>query len=243
MTPEPYESEEDGVGRGPIALLGSGEFGAVMADLDRRLLAGRPQRVAHLPTAAAQESPRRLRYWRDLARTHFEDRLGVEVETIGVLDRHSADDPRNVAMLDGVGLVYLSGGNPGYLAAALRGTAVHRRIVEMNEEEGVAVAGCSAGASALTAFAPDVRAGEGDPSGLAVLSGFAVIPHYDAVRRWRPRMASRWEDALPQELPIIGIDEDTAIVTEDGETFEVYGTSSVTVLPDTVHTTGTTFRL
>ena len=80
---------------GPVALLGSGEFLPGMEGLDRRLLAGRPQRVVHLPTAAGQESGRRLRYWRDLARRHFEETLGVDVETVGVLDVNSANDPRH----------------------------------------------------------------------------------------------------------------------------------------------------
>lgn len=243
MSAEPYESEEDGEGRGPIALLGSGEFLPGMEELDRRLLEGRRPRVVHLPTAAAQESPRRLRHWRDLSRTHFEERLEVEVETLGVLDRHSADDPRHVAMLEGAGLIYLSGGNPGYLTAALRGTAVHRRMLELHLHEDVALAGCSAGASALTAFAPDVRSGEGDPSGLDALPGVAVLPHFDAMRRWRPRMQARFTDAIADGTPILGIDEDTAVLTEDGHLFEVYGRSSVTVLPDTVHPAGTTFRL
>lgn len=207
---------------GPVALVGSGEFLPGMEALDRRLLVGRPQRVVHLPTAAGQESGRRLRFWRDLARKHFEERLGVEVETVGILDTNSANDPRNVAMLDGAGLIYLSGGNPGYLAEALRGTDALSRIRDMCSA-GTALAGCSAGAAALTAVAPDVRSGDGSGVGLGIVPGLAIIPHYDAMRRWRRAMTRSFAEGAPPGVTVVGIDERTAIVTHDLRTYEVYG--------------------
>jgi cyanophycinase len=211
---------------GTVGLLGSGEFLPDMEVFDRRLLAGRSARVVHLPTAAGQESGRRLRYWRDLAKRHFEDRIGVKVETIGVLDTHSANDPRNVAMLDGAGLIYLSGGNPGYLAEALRGTAVLDRMLEL-ACNGTALAGCSAGAAALTAVAPDVRSGEGRGLGLAVVPGLAVIPHYDRISRWRKGLARSFVESAPDGVTVVGIDEHTAVVTDDHVTYEVYGRGTV----------------
>lgn len=214
---------------GPVALLGSGEFLPRMEELDRRLLAGRPQRVVHLPTAAGQESGRRLRYWRDLARSHFEDRLSVEVETLGVLDPNSANDPRNVAMLDGAGLIYLSGGNPGYVAEALRGTEVLKRIRELCIE-GTALAGCSAGASALTAVAPDVRSGGGSGLGLGLIPRLAVIPHFDA--KWRRAMAKRFTVNIPDGVTVVGVDEHTAIVTDDLINYEVYGVGTAVFVED-----------
>ena len=228
---------------GPVALVGSGEFLPGMEGLDRRLLAGRPQRVVHLPTAAGQESGRRLRYWRDLAQRHFEGSLGVEVETVGVLDVNSANDPRNVAMLEGAGLIYLSGGNPGYLAAALRGSAALGRIHDL-WSAGAALAGCSAGAAALTAIAPDVRAGDGNDRGLGVVPGLAVIPHYDAMRRWRRGMARRFTEGAPEGVTVVGIDEHTAIITEDLVRYEVYGVgTAVKVTEDSVFGPGDRFEI
>lgn len=228
---------------GPVALLGSGEFLPAMEDLDRRLLLGRPPRVVHLPTAAGQESSRRLRYWRDLASRHFEERLGVEVETLAVVDVHSANDSRHVAALDGAGLVYLSGGNPGYLAATLRDTAVLAKVCELSTA-GAALAGCSAGAAALTAMAPDVRSGEGSGRGLNVVPGLAVIPHYDALRRRRPRLARLFSEGAPSDVTVVGIDEHTAIVTEDRVRYEVYGRgTAVLVDAETVYGPGESFAL
>lgn len=228
---------------GPVALLGSGEFLPGMEALDRTLLDGRPPRVVHLPTAAGQESGRRLRYWRDLAQRHFVDRLGVDVETVGVLDINSANDPANVARLDGAGLIYLSGGNPGYLAVALRDSAVLRRIHQLMDD-GVAIAGCSAGASALTAIAPDVRSGPGDDAGLRIVPHLAVIPHYDAALRRRRRMIDLFLRNVPEDVTVVGVDEDTAIVTHDRETFEVYGVGTAVRLSDgVVFGPGDVFRL
>ncbi|MDX1448413.1 MAG: Type 1 glutamine amidotransferase-like domain-containing protein [Acidimicrobiia bacterium] len=215
---------------GPVALLGSGEFLPVMERLDRRLLEGRPQRVVHLPTAAGQESGRRLRYWRDLARTHFE-RMGVEVETLGVLDANSANDPANVSRLSGAGLIYLSGGNPGYLAVALRGSAVLERISRLMDE-GVAVAGCSAGAAALTEVAPDVRSGGSDAAGLRLIPGVAIVPHYDALTRRRRALGEMFTRSASPDTTVIGVDENTAIFTDDRTTFEVYGVGRAVRLSD-----------
>ena len=228
---------------GPVALLGSGEFLPGMERLDRALIEGRPPRVVHLPTAAGQESGRRLRYWRDLARTHFTERMGIEVETIGVLDNNSANDPANVAKLDGAGLIYLSGGNPGYLAVALRDSAVLHRIRQLMDE-GVAIAGCSAGASALTAVAPDVRSGQGDDVGLRLIAHLAVIPHYDAARRRRKTRIDLFLRSVPEGITVVGVDEDTAIVTHDRDTFEVYGIGTAVRLRDgAVFGPGDSFQL
>jgi cyanophycinase len=228
---------------GPVALVGSGEFLPGMEGLDRRLLVGRPQRVVHFPTAAGQESGRRLRYWRDLARHHFEENLGVEVETLGILDVKTANDPRNISMLDGAGLIYLSGGNPGYLAAVLRGTAAMERIHDL-WTTGAALAGCSAGAAALTAVAPDVRSEEGSGRGLGVIPGLAVIPHYDAMRRWRRGMTRRFTDDAPQDVTVVGIDEHTAIVTDDLVSYEVYGVgTAVKVRENSVFGPGDRFEI
>ncbi|MGH9042399.1 MAG: Type 1 glutamine amidotransferase-like domain-containing protein, partial [Acidimicrobiia bacterium] len=113
---------------GPVALVGSGEFTPAMAAVDRLLLRGRPPRAVFLPTAAGQEGAERIGYWVRLGRTHYED-LGVEPVPLLVLDRASADDPELAAEVEGAGLVYLSGGDPAYLAATLAGTRVGDAIL------------------------------------------------------------------------------------------------------------------
>jgi hypothetical protein len=131
-------------GAGPIALVGSGEFLPAMEAVDAALLAGRPARAVFLPTAAGEEGPDRVAYWLRLGTDHYR-RLGAEPVPLAVLDRRDADDEKLAAQVEGAGLIYLSGGNPGYLADTLRGTAVLDAILGA-WRDGAALAGCSAGA-------------------------------------------------------------------------------------------------
>ena len=114
-------------GIGPVALVGSGEYLPVMEPLERALMAGRPPRFVQLATAAAPEGVESLAYWHELGRESAE-RLGVQQVVVPVVDRVSADDVELAALVAGAGLVYLSGGNPPFLARTLRGTRVWAAI-------------------------------------------------------------------------------------------------------------------
>lgn len=198
---------------GPIALVGSGEFLPVMEAVDAALLAGRAPRAVFLPTASAPEGPDRVEYWLQLGTEHY-DRLGVEPVPLAVLDRRDADDPANAAAVAGAGLVYLSGGNPGYLADTLRGTAVLSAVLAA-WQAGAALAGCSAGACALTAVAGDTQTGATRP-GLAVAPELVVLPHFDRIEEWRPGIVDRsLADLAPGQI-LVGIDEETVLISTDG---------------------------
>jgi len=201
--------------RGPVALVGSGEYLPVMQDVEARLLAGRSPRYVQIPTAAALEGPEVLDRWVRLGREQAA-RLGVEAVPVVVRDREEADDPALAALVSGAGLVYLSGGNPPYLAQTLRGTRVWDAVLQA-WEDGAALAGCSAGAMALTGWAPHVRdlTQPADP-GLQVVAGWHVIPHFDRMTEWEPRLVDRVLADAPEGTRVVGIDEDTAVVQEDG---------------------------
>ncbi|HKY78332.1 MAG TPA: Type 1 glutamine amidotransferase-like domain-containing protein [Acidimicrobiia bacterium] len=198
---------------GPVALVGSGEFLPVMAEVDAALLAGRPARAVFLPTASAPEGPERVDYWMQLGTEHYR-RLGAEPVPLAVLDRHDAADPGKAAAVAGAGLVYLSGGNPGYLADTLRGTAVLEAILAA-WQAGAALAGCSAGACALTALADDTQTGVTRP-GLAVVPEFVVLPHFDRIEEWRPEIVERSVANLAPRQILVGIDEETAMISGEG---------------------------
>ena len=107
-----------------------------MDALDDELLAGRRRRAVFLPTAAAQEGEERLQYWVDLGVGHF-TRLGAEVEPVLVLGRADADDPGMAEKVAGAGLVYLSGGDPRFLAETLRGSVDSLRFACTTGTDGV----------------------------------------------------------------------------------------------------------
>lgn len=213
------------------ALVGSGEFLDVMVPIDRVLLTGRALRAVFLPTASALDGDERIDYWMELGRSHF---AGMDVEPVGlrVTTRAEADDPVMAARVAGAGLVYLSGGNPGYLAETLRGTAVWAAIRNA-VSGGAAIAGCSAGAMAMSELAPDVSAPDRPMrAGLAIVTGLAVIPHFDRIRGWVPDIVERYLDARTPETMVVGIDEETALVGRPGR-WTVHGRQSVHLLDRT----------
>jgi cyanophycinase len=220
---------------GPIALVGSGEYLPVMEAIERRLLDGRPPRFVQLATAAAPEGVDSLAHWHELGRRSAE-RLGVDQVVVPVVDRVSADDAALAGLVDGAGLVYLSGGNPPFLAGTLRGTAVWAAIARA-WRAGAALAGCSAGAMALCGEVPDIRHPfKGPVPGLGAVPGLTVLPHFDRFARRLPDAVLRKVSSPADGVVAVGIDEDTALVSgwrDDPEEWEVVGRQSVWLLrPD-----------
>lgn len=206
---------QDGIsansGPGPIALVGSGEYLPVMADIEAGLLAGRAPRYAQLATAAVPDGPSVVERWHNLGIEQAQ-RLGVEPVILAVSDRNDADNEEIAAKVAGAGLVYLSGGNPGFLADTLRDSLVWKAIVAA-WRDGAALAGCSAGAMAMTSWVPSLRhPRQGGTNGLALLPHLRVIPHFDFFASKVPDLVTRF--LLPHDpaITVIGIDEETALV-------------------------------
>ncbi len=196
---------------GRLALVGSGEYLPVMHEIEEWLLQDQPPRYVQLATAAAPEGQRPLDNWHRLGAAAAR-RLGAEQVIIDVRTREDANDPKWAAAISGAGLIYLSGGNPGFLARTLIGTLVWQAI-EREWRLGSALAGCSAGAMALGGYVPDFRHPRaGGVDGLGVVPDIRVLPHFDRYTKWVPDFAMR-----PFVAPgsyIVGIDEDTALIGE-----------------------------
>jgi cyanophycinase len=197
-------------GPGPIALVGSGEYLPVLEFLERALITGRPPRYVQLATAAAPEGPASLARWHALG-ADAARRLGVEQVVVPVADRDDADDPANADLVEGAGLVYLSGGNPRYLTETLRGSAVWQAI-EGAWRTGAALAGCSAGAMALSAGFPGFRRPWRAWPGLGLVPVVRVVPHFDRFGARLPDVALRGVGRGEPSALLVGIDEETALV-------------------------------
>jgi cyanophycinase-like exopeptidase len=216
--------ETDGT-PGPLALVGSGEYLPQMTEIEGSLLEGRPARYVQLATAAVPDGPSVVERWHNLGIEQAK-RLDVEAVIVPVSDRSDADNPEFAEMVAGAGLVYLSGGNPGYLADTLRDTAVWVAIVDA-WRAGAALAGCSAGAMAMTSWVPMLRhPRSGGTHGLSLLPHMRVIPHFDFFSDKVPDILTRF--LLPHDpaITIVGIDEDTALVGGPEE-WTVQGRQSV----------------
>jgi cyanophycinase len=219
------------VSPGPLALVGSGEYLPVMAGVEGMLLAGRAPRYVQIPTAAAPEGERSLQRWLDLGAAQA-SRLAVEQVPVVARDRVEADAPELAALVDGAGLVYLSGGNPAFLAKTLRGTRLWDAVVAA-WRSGAALAGCSAGAIALTGWVPSFRALDREPDpGLGILPNMRVLPHFDKMLDWVPDLLTRAVLRPPSGTLVVGVDEETAIVdmTGGGHSWQVYGRQQAWVL-------------
>jgi cyanophycinase len=216
---------------GPVVLVGSGEFLPAMAEVDAALLesTGRPRpRVVVLPTASYPDGEVVFEHWASMGVAHFAA-LGAEVEPVLVRDRAGADDPGAAQAVGEADLIYLSGGKPAYLLSALAGTAVGDALATAHDR-GAILAGCSAGAMVLAARTFDFRV-KAMPwplrwdHALGHARGVAVIPHYDA---WPEPMSALIALQAPRGTVLLGVDEDTAAVGQDGA-WQVRGASRVTV--------------
>jgi cyanophycinase-like exopeptidase len=214
---------------GPIALVGSGEYLPIMQEIEANLIAGRNPKYVQIPTAAAPEGEASLSKWINLGKAQA-DRIGVEAVSVVAHDRNDADDPRIAEQVRGAGLIYLSGGNPSFLANTLRDTLLWREI-ESAWRDGAALAGCSAGAMALADHIPTLRLPTHTAtSGFGLLPHIRVLPHFDKMFARIPDFMTRFMK-VPDGVSVVGIDEDTAIVGGPFE-WEVKGRQSAWLFVD-----------
>jgi len=205
-----------------LALVGSGEYLPGMEDVDLFLLGtlGEAPRVVCLPTAAGTEGPERIAYWSDLGTAYF-SRMGAEVEALPLLTHQDAMNESLVSRIARANLVYLSGGKPDYLLSVLKGSLAWEAILQVLTNGGVLV-GCSAGAMVQGGKIPGFP---GWRQGLGLLSGTAVMPHFEEIPSWMVRMLHLW---LGSKTNLVGIEGYTALVV-DGSQAQVVGAGGVMV--------------
>jgi cyanophycinase len=209
---------------GPVALVGSGEYTAAMLEVDRLLLEGRPPRFVQIPTAAAPEGQATLDKWIGMGVEHAQS-LGAQPIPVVVRNREDAADPELIKQLEGAGLIYFSGGDPGFLTETFRDTPMWTAIVEA-WRDGVALGGCSAGAMAFSGWVPSVRRPFGaGGEGLGLLPKICVLPHFDRYFGRLPGLALKGLVRSGEGITMVGVDEDTALVGGPEE-FTVMGRSS-----------------
>ena len=229
---------------GLIALVGSGEYLAVMDNVDRHLLDslnlnGRKPRVVCLPTAAGREGDASVNRWSSMGIEHFQ-KLGAEVSALRIIDRASADDVQWEALLEEADLVYFSGGDPGYLHQTLNGSRAWR-AARRAWERGAVYAGCSAGAMILAKRMPSFRLA-GTQAGFGLLPAMFIVPHFDAIPGiWKPIVFALQKQLKKGEI-MIGVDENTALVGRLGGEWSVMGQGKVHIFTREGHLTFTNGR-
>jgi len=220
---------------GSLALVGSGEYLPAMASFEKSLLNegiknGKRPIYIQIPTAAGKETPDRLEYWKQLGKAQA-DRLDVDSIFLPVFTREDANNPEYVTLIKDSALMYMSGGDPHYLAETLMDTPLWEAIQE-NWSTGASLAGCSAGAMVLSSHIPNFRLLKKSPtSGLNLLPEIRVIPHFNKFFKWIPESAAKVLLHVPDDSILIGVDELTAIVRRAGDDhWLVVGEAKVHVL-------------
>jgi cyanophycinase len=208
---------------GTLALVGGGEW-QPGCEFDRDLLAtSGADEVLVLPTGAAYEHPGRVV---DAATAWFAE-LGVPVTGCMVLGRPDALDEASAAAVATARFVYLAGGSPMHLRSVLKDTPTWEALVEVWRSGGV-VAGSGAGAMVLCDPMVDPRGGA-LTLGLGLVEQVAVMPQFDS---WTDDRSRRSLQIAPAGLPLVGLDERTALIRHPDGRWETAGAGQVTVYVD-----------
>ncbi len=161
--------------------------------------------------------------------------LGVRtIRPLHAMTRAQANDETFAGALQDATGIYLTGGNQLRLSSTIGGTRLAEAILE-RFHQGAAVAGTSAGASAMSSHMIAFGASGVTPkhrmaaiaAGLGVLPGVIVDQHFQQRNR-----LGRLLSLIAQNPSLlgIGVDEDTAGVVGPDHVLEVIGRGSITIV-------------
>jgi cyanophycinase len=224
---------------GAVALVGSGEYLIQMQEIESDLLhrgisRGKSNTYIQIPTGAGQESADRIEFWKERGAAQA-NRIGAECRFLPILKREDAFNEEFINQVSSAGLIYFSGGDPGYITEVFAGTPLWEKI-KFEFHSGSSLAGCSAGAMAFGAKIVGLRISHAQ-SGLGLIPEIEVIPHYDKFLGWVPDRIASIALRSDEGTYLLGIDEDTALVRTDK--WRVQGRAKVHVLkglPDSPQT-------
>jgi cyanophycinase len=197
-----------------------------------RAVAAEARRTALVVVTAASDEPADT--WKEYEEI-FND-LGVDdVRQLHVDTREEALSEKVHGVLDGAGAVFFTGGDQLKLTSQLGDTPVYQKTKALYETGGL-IAGTSAGASVVCETMLVSGNSEGSPRirdalrmapGFGFISGVIIDQHF--AERGR---ISRLIGAVAQNPRIlgIGIDENTAILCDNGYSFSVLGDGGVYVV-------------
>lgn len=220
-----------------IGLLGSGEFQQWAEPVDRLLIesvSNRSNRVLILPTASAPEGDEVFDRWGTMGKEHY-SKIGAEPEVVPLKTREDAFRDDIVERVNGAGLIFFSGGNPGYAANVLRESPFWLAVLRA-VREGASFGGCSAGAGMLGATAPDVTSDVVANfrkmlwvEGLRLYPRLVIGAHWDALDSYVPGLTEFLVGLIPDGQILLAVDEDTAILGSGGR-WTVYGRGRASVI-------------
>ncbi|HEV2844820.1 MAG TPA: cyanophycinase [Thermoanaerobaculia bacterium] len=217
--------------QGNLIIIGGGE----RKDEERRILkevarqAGSGKLV--VVTVATEEPRESFKEYQKI----FKE-LGVKnIEHLDVRLREEAKSEERVKILEGAKVVFFTGGDQLKITSQLGDSAVYQTLERLHQE-GTTVAGTSAGASVMSETM--LISGDGEEShkvgkllgmapGLGLIRDMVIDQHFAERGRLGRLLGAISQN--PRQLGI-GLDENTAIVVHDQESFEVIGEGAAYVL-------------
>jgi cyanophycinase len=203
---------------GTLALVGGREF-TDGCSFDPELL-GEAGRVLVVPSALAYENPAAAV---ERARAWFAT-MGKEVDVLAVFRRAEALDDAAASLAASAKAVYVTGGSPMHLRSVLKDTPVLDALVE-TWRDGAVIAAAGEAASVLCSHMVDSRGGA-FTVGLDLITTMTVIPRYN---QWSPEKWHRTVELAQPGLPVVGIDEATALIRTASGEWRVEGSGGVHV--------------
>ncbi len=209
---------------GTLALVGGREF-TDGCTFDAGLIDGVGE-VLLLPAALAYENPRAAV---ERAIEWFTP-MGVTVRVLEVFRRAEAMEPAVAEAAASARAVYVTGGSPMHLRSVLKDTPLLEALIGA-WRAGANIAAAGEAASVLCSHMVDSRGGA-FTVGLDLITTMTVVPRHN---QWSPEKFHRTVELAPRGLPVVGIDEATALLrSPDGE-WRVEGTGHVHVFVDGSH--------
>ena len=207
-----------------LLLEGGAEFSGQIFQADLRAVeyaGGFNSPICIIPTAAAPDN-NHARAGNNGVRW-FQSLGAKNVFTVNVVDAASANDSAFADSIRSARLIYLLGGFPRYLGETLANSLCWQAALDACQQ-GAVIAGSSAGAMVLCEHYYDPYEKK-ILRGLNLIPNACVLPHHN-------RFGKTWAGQIGQSLPgvvLIGIDEQTGMITESNGAWAALGAGNVTV--------------
>lgn len=218
-------------GRGKLIVIGGHEDKDGYAEILKEV-AGRVGKGKLVVATVGSEEPEEM--WKDYRKIFGE--LGVKrIEHLHVEAREQALGEEAAKVVDGATVVFFTGGDQLRITSQLGDSLVYRKISELYDRGGT-IAGTSAGASVLSGTMLVGGGGNGSHKVddiIQMAPGFGLIEEMVIDQHFAERgRISRLVAAVSQNPAHlgVGIDENTAIVIEGDEAFQVIGAGAVYVV-------------
>jgi cyanophycinase len=136
-------------------------------------------------------------------------------------------DPAVADLARGASAVYVTGGSPMHLRSVLKDTPLLDALIEA-WDGGANIAAAGEAASVLCSHMVDSRGGA-YTVGLELITTMTVVPRHN---QWSPEKLHRTVELAHRGLPVVAIDEATALIRSPEGAWRVEGAGHVHVFID-----------